>query len=287
MFIALNLSKGEALNTSRLFTSLAVITLITQPLSQLLQHIPGMLSAVECFARIQKYLTSTENPWKSLGETGVEPQDFTSIQENPYDIQLQEISASPSKSGSSKQLFDISDASLGWSSTDPAVLKAVNLSFREAQFYMIVGPVASGKSTLLKSLLQETTVTNGTVSSTIAEVAFCDQSPWLSDTTIMRNITDGSIFSPEWYNAVIKACALDVDMLQMPRRDQTKVGSKGTALSGGQKQRIVRFDASAYTWQTNADMYTGTGQGCLLKKGLRVTRRHVRKPRRKNNSAYC
>ena len=56
--------------------------------------------------------------------------------------------------------------------------------------------------------------------------------------TVRSNILFGRPFDPKYYNAVVTACALKEDFLQMPDGDNTKLGEMGTQLSGGQKSRI-------------------------------------------------
>jgi ABC-type bacteriocin/lantibiotic exporter with double-glycine peptidase domain len=57
--------------------------------------------------------------------------------------------------------------------------------------------------------------------------------------TIRESIVAMSSFDKEWYTSVVRACALVQDFEQLPRGDETVIGSKGIALSGGQSQRIV------------------------------------------------
>ncbi|KAJ5719576.1 hypothetical protein N7493_007154 [Penicillium malachiteum] len=74
------------------------------------------------------------------------------------------------------------------------------------------------------------------------DIAFCDDTPWLSNASIRSNIigeNPSTGFDPEWYRTVVNACALDIDLMKMPAGDQTLVGSKGSKLSGGQRQRIA------------------------------------------------
>jgi ATP-binding cassette subfamily C (CFTR/MRP) protein 1 len=42
-----------------------------------------------------------------------------------------------------------------------------------------------------------------------------------------------------WYNTVVNACALSIDIARFPVGEQTTVGNKGMSLSGGQKQRLA------------------------------------------------
>lgn len=104
---------------------------------------------------------------------------------------------------------------------------------------MIVGPIGSGKSTLLESILGETLSMGGRAERNVSLVVYCSQTPWLQSENIRRNIIGASVINMDWYATVVSACALDKDLAQLPRGDQTPVGNNGLTLSGGQKQRIV------------------------------------------------
>jgi ATP-binding cassette, subfamily C (CFTR/MRP), member 1 len=57
-FIGIETSGGRVLDTTRLFTSVSLLVLLNQPLSQVFQSFPGLMSAVGCFDRIQKFLSA-------------------------------------------------------------------------------------------------------------------------------------------------------------------------------------------------------------------------------------
>jgi ATP-binding cassette, subfamily C (CFTR/MRP), member 1 len=65
----------------------------------------------------------------------------------------------------------------GWS--DSAVLSNVNISVRTGEIVFLLGPVASGKTTLLNAVLGETNLFEGSVTMASSEIAWCGQSPWL------------------------------------------------------------------------------------------------------------
>lgn len=107
---------------------------------------------------------------------------------------------------------------------------------------ILVGPVGCGKSTFLKGLAGETPVLEGELFVKYPNLAFCDDTPWLSNSSIRSNIVGedmSAVFDPDWYRTVVSACALELDIKKMPAGDETLVGSKGSKLSGGQRQRIV------------------------------------------------
>lgn len=141
-------------------------------------------------------------------------------------------------------LVSLQNARFGWNSS-PSDSAGITLNLSPSPLgtlVAIVGPVGSGKSTFLKGLANETSVLDGEAFIKYPDLAFCEQTPWLTNTTIRENIigeNTATEFDPSWYSTVVSACALDSDLKKMPAGDQTFVGSKGSKLSGGQKQRIV------------------------------------------------
>ncbi|KAH8196275.1 hypothetical protein TruAng_009556 [Truncatella angustata] len=114
------------------------------------------------------------------------------------------------------------------------------LSIQPSQLTLIVGPIASGKSTLLKSILGEVYLHRGMVHVTdIGDIAYCDQDSWILNQSIRENIIAFSEYEEGFYKTVIKACQLQEDLSHLPKGDLSNVGSQGISLSGGQKQRIA------------------------------------------------
>jgi ABC-type bacteriocin/lantibiotic exporter with double-glycine peptidase domain len=138
----------------------------------------------------------------------------------------------------------VRNGTFGWSSSDEPVLKDISFSIKASRLTMVIGPVACGKSTLLKALLGETPSSEGFVYVSTIEVAFCDQTPWLINGSVQKNILGFSNFDGPFYSAVLHACGLEDDVATFPMGDQSLVGSKGITLSGGQKQRLVGFSSS-------------------------------------------
>lgn len=120
------------------------------------------------------------------------------------------------------------------------VLRDLDVSFPTGKLSIICGPVASGKSTLLQSLLGETRVIRGSVHApiTASSVAYVGQSPWLQGTTVQANILSDLPWNSERYATVVNACCLRGDLEQLPDGDQTRVGPRGVTLSGGQQARV-------------------------------------------------
>jgi ABC-type transport system involved in cytochrome bd biosynthesis fused ATPase/permease subunit len=106
-------------------------------------------------------------------------------------------------------------------------------------FTLVLGPVASGKSTLLRCVLGEHSAFDGEISFLSEGVAFCSENPWIPARTVQGVIVGEERFNPALYESVLDACALRQDLENWPHGDKTNVGSKGITLSGGQKHRLV------------------------------------------------
>ena len=136
-----------------------------------------------------------------------------------------------------------SNATLSWSKepTDTTFqLKDLDVTFSEGELNLIVGPIGSGKSSLLLGLLGEMRLVSGQFYLPRAEgVAYVSQTAWLQNATIRDNILFGNDFDEERYWKVIDACALKLDLDLFEAGDKTEVGEKGITLSGGQKQRLA------------------------------------------------
>ena len=146
------------------------------------------------------------------------------------------------KESNTFQAIVIEDGYFGW---DPekqpeGTLQQIDMIVPRGKITMVVGPVGCGKSTLLKAVLGELPVMGGSLQMSSLRIAFCDQSPWHTNGTVQESIIGVSNFDQRWYSSVVRACALDDDLAQLPQGDQTEIGSNGIALSGGQSQRLVR-----------------------------------------------
>ncbi|TKW50552.1 Canalicular multispecific organic anion transporter 1 [Colletotrichum tanaceti] len=109
-----------------------------------------------------------------------------------------------------------------------SILNGLNFDILKGQLVMLVGPVASGKSTLLKGLLGELRHVTGTLALFSTRVSWCERSSWLINETVRKNTICFSEFDLHLYRQVLKACDLEKDLAH-----------KGIVLSGGQMQRVA------------------------------------------------
>lgn len=117
-------------------------------------------------------------------------------------------------------------------------LHNLNLVLPKNKLIAVVGPIGSGKSSLLSALVGEMKSDINTKVTFCGSVGYSPQQAWIQNATIRENITFGKPFSAKVYHAVLKACALEKDLRLFQDGDQTEIGEKGVNLSGGQKQRI-------------------------------------------------
>jgi ABC-type transport system involved in cytochrome bd biosynthesis fused ATPase/permease subunit len=126
------------------------------------------------------------------------------------------------------------NATLSWSKpeTDETQfqLRDLDITFSKGELNLIVGPIGSGKSSLLLALLGEMRLISGTMHLPRSTgVAYVSQTAWLQNATIRDNILFGSEFEEERYWKVIEACALKVDLDMFEAGDRTEVGEKGVS----------------------------------------------------------
>lgn len=126
-------------------------------------------------------------------------------------------------------------------------LRGIDLSLEAGKLCAIVGPVGSGKSSLLMALLGEivpsaVSLSPGTASRgevhVKGKIAYISQNPWIITATVKENITFGLAFDKKRYQAAVAACCLTEDFASFQHGDDTIVGERGINLSGGQRARI-------------------------------------------------
>ncbi|KAI9004971.1 P-loop containing nucleoside triphosphate hydrolase protein [Hyaloraphidium curvatum] len=123
-------------------------------------------------------------------------------------------------------------------------LRSINLSVPKGSLVCIVGPVGSGKSSLLMALAGEMKLVDGSVvyagSSSRPTIAYCAQRAFVMNATVRENITLGTrqAYDEKRYWETVRACALQRDLEIFANGDLTEIGERGINCSGGQVQRI-------------------------------------------------
>ena len=131
-----------------------------------------------------------------------------------------------------------------------AVVKGVSFALERGEFLGVVGPSASGKSTLARALLGIWPTYAGKVRLDGADMAswnreqlgphvgYLPQDIELFDGTIAENICRFRQPEPEQIVAAAKTAGVHDMILRLPKGYDTVIGGAGGMLSGGQRQRI-------------------------------------------------
>ncbi|KAL4747875.1 hypothetical protein BDW72DRAFT_215157 [Aspergillus terricola var. indicus] len=234
----------QVLNYDKAYTSLSLLALLQIPMSLILDAIAGVVAAIGALQRIGEYLSKCpagaapkQLEWRpEEGRLSIDGA-FSDRGSNPEKHPgLEPESDGESEKG--KPIIRLRNLSAGWSAEARFVLKNISLDIYSPSINFLVGPVACGKSTLLHAILGETSYTEGNVTVVPQKISFCAQTPWISNDTIQRNILGTNHFVQEWYDKVIKACALSEDIKAFAGGDQQVIGGGGMNLSGGQRARV-------------------------------------------------
>ncbi|KAJ3146422.1 Multidrug resistance-associated protein 1 [Geranomyces michiganensis] len=127
-------------------------------------------------------------------------------------------------------------------------LKNLNLEIPQGKLVVVVGSVASGKSSLFSALTGSMKkMSDGGEATMYGTVAYCAQEPWIVSGTVEENIlglfSSGKTSADARRAAELACLAQDLDIL--PSNLGTRVGEKGVSLSGGQRARVALARAIA------------------------------------------
>lgn len=208
---------------AQMFTTVAYIAMVSSPLLIFLQWVPSFFSVLASCQRIQDFLLASDR------------HDFRQMSS----VDNLQLKSSPNHPEPEKTPpIQIVSGNFGWQD-DKSILKDINTSIPSG-LTLVVGPIASGKTTFCKVLLGEVPFANGQVifNQDAKTIPYCDQSPFLTNDTIKANIVGFEPVDEQRYRAALGAAALAPDLDVLPKGDLTVVGSNGISLSGGQKQRV-------------------------------------------------
>uniref|UniRef100_A0A1Q3FS39 ABC-type glutathione-S-conjugate transporter n=2 Tax=Culex tarsalis TaxID=7177 RepID=A0A1Q3FS39_CULTA len=214
------MDENNVLDATTVFVSLALFTILRNPLSWLPFLVTHLVQTYVSINRINKYLNHDEL--------------------NPDNVQHDKKVSSP---------LLLENGIFSWGDDD-TILQDINIRIERNELAAIVGTVGSGKSSILSAFLGEMDKQSGRVN-IVGKIAYVSQEAWIQNATLRDNILFGKQMDSKRYQKVIAACALKPDLEMLPGGDQTEIGEKGINLSGGQKQRV----SLARAVYNDADIY--------------------------------
>ncbi|XWS38270.1 hypothetical protein CRYUN_Cryun19dG0117100 [Craigia yunnanensis] len=204
---------GIPLNTSNIFTFLASIRIVQEPVRLIPEIFQAFIEAKVSLDRIVKFLEAPE-----LGNRKLQQQCNDKKFDHSIFIRCNEIS------------WDLNPSS-------KPTIRNIDLVVKPGEKIAICGEVGSGKSTLLSVVLGEVPKVNGIVH-VYGKIAYVSQTAWIQTGSIQENILFGSVMDLVRYQEVLEKCCLVKDLQMLPFGDLTEIGERGVNLSGGQKQRV-------------------------------------------------
>ncbi|XP_022715119.1 ABC transporter C family member 8-like [Durio zibethinus] len=224
VFLGCALFGSAPLNAGTIFTVLATLRSMAEPVRTLPEALSILIQVKVSFDRINTFLLDDE-------------------------LKNDEVRRIPLQN--SDRSVKVQAGNFGW---DPEItsptLRNVDLEIKRGQKIAVCGPVAAGKSSILYAILGEIPKLSGTVH-VFGSIAYVSQTSWIQSGTIRDNILYGKPMDTGKYEKAIKSCALDKDINSFDHGDLTEIGQRGINMSGGQKQRIqlaraVYNDADIY-----------------------------------------
>src|ERR1700760_845907 len=236
-YTGLSIQGHGVLDSTRLFTTLSIISLLTKPLNGMLQIYPLLMAALASVDRIEEFGLSEDfedGRFTANQPTSVAPTEAKSHSS----VNLRMEKSLVSNTLLNGDAIVGTNVSFGWE--DGNIVENAHFRIKYGQVTVLRGLNGSGKSTLLKVLLGELPLRQGSIHVGTRDIAFCDQIAWLPNMTVQQCILGYNVFNPALYGEVIHACALDEDLSQMEDGDRTKIGNAGAVqVSGGQMHRIA------------------------------------------------
>lgn len=225
IFFGIAFFKSAALDAGTIFTILAALRTMAEPVRMLPEALSSLIQVKVSFDRINSFLVADE-------------------------LKYEDTSRNPESQGL-RCCIRIVGGEFSWNpESNTPTLRKVNLEVNRGEKIAVCGPVGAGKSSVLYAILGEMIKTSGTVE-LFGSVAYVSQSSWIQSGTVRDNILYGNPMDKTIYEKAIKVCALDKDVDSFKHGDLTEIGQRGLNMSGGQKQRIqlaraVYNDADIY-----------------------------------------
>lgn len=176
---------------------------------------------------------------------------------------LEEIGDFPSRkeaaSGQGIRNFErieCKEVSFGYSGRSADAISGVSFTLEKGERLLVIGPVGSGKTTLMKMMAGLLPAREGCVevngrrlddisgAAWSSLIGYVPQEALLFSGTIEENVAFGSAaekpeISPERFKELVGIAQIESEIQAFPLKEKTVLGQRGISVSGGQKQRIA------------------------------------------------
>lgn len=229
----------KPLTADVIFPALSLYALLSFPLAMLAGIVAAIIQALVSARRLSAFLEAGELD-KNARKLILPPQPLDPLLPDAQ-ADLDNISAT----------IELKGAEFKWSRNQPVpTLAELDLTVSKGELLAVLGRVGDGKSSLLAAILGEMHRTDGECI-VRGRTAYFTQGGWCMGASVRDNILFGLNYEPDFYQRVLRACALEPDLAILPDGDMTEVGEKGVSLSGGQRARV----ALARACYARADIY--------------------------------
>ncbi|KAB2612958.1 ABC transporter C family member 8 [Pyrus ussuriensis x Pyrus communis] len=242
VFLGCIIFKSVPLNASTIFTVLASLRSMGEPVRMIPEALSVLIQVKVSFDRLNVFL---------------------------LDDELKDDEVRKLLSMNSGKSLRIKRGNFSWypdQSIDPT-LRDVNLEVQREQKVAVCGPVGAGKSSLLYAILGEMPKISGTVD-VFGTIAYVSQTSWIQSGTVRDNILYGKPMDKNKYENAIKACALDKDIDSFDHGDLTEIGQRGINMTVYSDADIYLLDDpfSAVDAHTGATLFHECVMATLAKK---------------------
>ncbi|KAK8992695.1 hypothetical protein V6N11_048767 [Hibiscus sabdariffa] len=198
VFLGCVLFGSAPLNAGIIFTVLATLRSMAEPVRMLPESLSILIQVKVSFDRINTFLLDDE-------------------------VKNDEVRRLPLQNSDKSVTVDAGNFSWVPEIASPT-LRNVELEIKRGQKIAVCGPVGAGKSSILYAVLGEIPKLSGTVH-VFGSIAYVSQVSWIQSGTIRDNILYGKPMDAAKYEEAIKACALDKDINSFDHGDLTEIAS--------------------------------------------------------------
>ena len=200
---------GNDLTPEKAFVTVSYTNILSTPLLQLSKNFADLLQCSISMQRINQLMNS--------GEVNTYPEVYSVDTDEEVSVAIE-------------------NGTFNWTKDGQTVLHSINLKILKGSLTLVVGPIGSGKSSLLSAILGDLYLEKGSLKR-CRNIAYVPQQSWIYNASLKRNISL-RCSNQVVYETALSACLLNQDIAQLPMGDQTWMGEGGNNLSGGQKQRL-------------------------------------------------